>query len=216
MNKNDLEKQEKLCMKIPLIKEKIDYEKKLSNFVNFKMKEYKNDEIKLNKLRVVYDNYLKMNVGKEEQTVDKSYFNMKYEGKRREIKDLFKKLEDTYSSKIEELIKNKTKGINSMDDKIFKIGSQVKDKFYHESTQVNELREEIKNKEKLLKDKKDEYENMDYFIYNIQNKINSNLNLHKECKFDYNIKNCPSDNYNYFILMLLLNIVTIVGYHFLF
>ena len=147
MNKNNFEKQESLCKKIPLIREKLDYEKKLSNFVNVKMKEYKNDEIKLNKLRGVYDNYLKMNVGKEEQTVDKSYFNMKYEGKKREIKALFKKLEDTYSSKIEELIKNKTKGINSMDDKIFKIGSQVKDKFYHESTQVNELREEIKNKE---------------------------------------------------------------------
>ena len=85
-------KQEESCMKIPVIKDKIIYEKKLSNFVNVKMNEYKNDQKKLNNLRSEYDNYLKLNIGKKEKNVDKSFFDMKYEGKRREIKSLFNKL----------------------------------------------------------------------------------------------------------------------------
>jgi|SaaInlStandDraft_6_1057023.scaffolds.fasta_scaffold00190_31 hypothetical protein len=211
-------KQEESCMKIPVIKDKIIYEKKLSNFVNVKMNEYKNNQKKLNNLRSEYDNYLKLNIGKKEKNVDKSFFDMKYEGKRREIKSLFNKLEETYINKINELESNSSKNStnNSMDDKIFKVESNVKDKFFQESNQVKELKEEINKKVNLLKVKKEEYDNMDYFIFNIQNKINSNLNLHRECKFNFDLKNCNSDNYNYFILLVLLNIVTVIGYHYLF
>lgn len=218
MSINNQENIKESCMKIPVIKDKIIYEKKLSDFVNNKMIKYKNDEILLKKLKVEFNNYLKMNIGKKEKIVDKSFYDMKYEGKRREIKSLFNKLEETYINKIKELENNSSinSSNNSMDDKIFKTESDIKDKFFHENKQVKDLKEEIIKKEQLLKVKKEEYVNMDYYIYNIQNKINSNLNLHKECKFDYDLKNCNFDYYNYFILLLLLNIITVVGYHYLF
>lgn len=226
MSKNILEKKdigsklntfEDSCMKIPEVRQKILHEKKLSNFVNVRMKEYKNDEIKLNKLQEIYKSYLGISIGKNEKSVDKNFYKDKYESKRKETIGLFKKLRDVYEKKIEELKKNSSneKTNNFMDNKTFQLNSKLKDGYYYESNKVNEIKKEIDKKEKILEDKKHEYENMDYFMYNIQNKINSSLNDHKECAYDYNTKNCPPDNYNSFVFIFLLNIVTLIGNYFL-
>ena len=225
MSKNILEKKdtssklntfEDSCMKIPEVRQKILHEKKLSNFVNVKMKEYKNDEIKLNKLKEIYKSYLGISIGKNEKSVDKDFYKDKYESKRKEVIALFKKLKEVYEKKMEELKKNSSvdKTNNFMDNKIFQANSKLKDGFYYESNKVKEIKKEIEKQEKILENKKHEYENMDYFIYNIQNKINSSLNDHKECTYDYNTKNCPPDNYGSFVFIFLLNIVTLIGNYF--
>ena len=51
---------------------------------------------------------------------------------------------------------------------------------------------------------------MNISLEELKSEFNDNV------KFDYDLKNCNSDNYNYFIILLLLNIITVVGYHYLF
>ena len=62
------------CLKVPMISDKINQEKKLSNFINNNIKEYKKDELMLQKKREVYNSYLNTTIGKKEKSVDKQYY----------------------------------------------------------------------------------------------------------------------------------------------
>ena len=204
------------CLKVPMIIDKINQEKKLSNFINTNIKEYKKDELMLQKKREVYNSYLNTTIGKKEKSVDKQYYLDKFEVKKKEINSMFKDLETEYDKKIDFLVKNSStnKTNNFMDKKIFSAENKLKNIFHKESSILRELNEEKEKKEKLLQSKKNEVNNLNFLMYNVNSRMNSGLTVRKECEYENNTINCPPDNYNTFVLFVILNIVTLVCHYF--
>lgn len=199
------------CMKVPKVKKSLEEDDKLSEIVNNKFKEYKRDEIKLEKLNNVFKSYLNMTVGSKEAIINKKYFMEKFENKKKEVFELFKNLEKFYNEKIFEITNKIANNKTIIDDKLSDIERKLKDGLYHENLREKDLLKEKERKEDILEKKHEEYQNMLYLIQNTDNKINSTVIKKRECQHEYNVKSCPPDYYSSYIFLLILNVITFIA-----